>query len=200
VDGAIQNYTQRLSDPTLSSDDQTEALKFLVHFVGDIHQPLHVSFTSDEGGNSIHGTFEGETTNLHAVWDEKIIQTRVNNDYNGDNTAYTQDLINRVAPGGNFSSLVGQWQACSNQSDSPFAACSLDWADESISAACQYAYVEADGVTHVPDGFDLEDDYYNRVMPIVEIQLAKAGVRLAHVLNSMFPDSNSKTTPTVRIS
>src|SRR5260370_19352158 len=48
--------------------------RFLVHFVGDVHQPLHVGRRDDRGGNDIQVTWFGESTNLHAVWDEKIIE------------------------------------------------------------------------------------------------------------------------------
>ena len=55
VDGAIQNYTQRLTDSQLDPTQHQEALKFLIHFIGDAHQPLHAGFAGDEGGNTIHG-------------------------------------------------------------------------------------------------------------------------------------------------
>jgi S1/P1 Nuclease len=62
---AILNYTQRIT--TQTGTQQNEALKFLTHFLGDIHQPLHVSFASDLGGNTLTGTFLGESGNLHHV-------------------------------------------------------------------------------------------------------------------------------------
>lgn len=55
VDGAIQNYSIRLADAREDDIQRQEALKFLVHFIGDVHQPLHAGFTSDRGGNSING-------------------------------------------------------------------------------------------------------------------------------------------------
>lgn len=63
--GAILNYTARSTDKT--GEQQYEALKFLDHFLGDIHQPLHVAFQSNLGGNTIKGTFLGESGNLHHV-------------------------------------------------------------------------------------------------------------------------------------
>ncbi|CAF1114422.1 unnamed protein product, partial [Didymodactylos carnosus] len=53
IDGAIQNYTKRLANTALDHVQRQEALQFLVHYVGDIHQPLHSGFTSDRGGNSV---------------------------------------------------------------------------------------------------------------------------------------------------
>lgn len=57
VDGSIQNYTQRLADSQLDSIQRQEALKFVIHFIGDAHQPLHAGFAGDEGGNTIHGNY-----------------------------------------------------------------------------------------------------------------------------------------------
>ena len=56
ISGAIRNYTKRL-ETELDEVQQKEALYFLIHFVGDIHQPLHTGFTNDRGGNSIRGSF-----------------------------------------------------------------------------------------------------------------------------------------------
>lgn len=55
VDGAVQNYTRRLADTHLDDVQRQQALQFLIHFVGDAHQPLHAGFAGDLGGNSIHG-------------------------------------------------------------------------------------------------------------------------------------------------
>lgn len=55
VDGAIQNFTNRLGDYELGPIQLEEALKFIIHFIGDVHQPLHGGFGSDRGGNSIRG-------------------------------------------------------------------------------------------------------------------------------------------------
>lgn len=58
VDGSIQNYTGRLANAKLDDVQRQEALKFLVHFIGDAHQPLHAGFTGDKGGNTIEGKIE----------------------------------------------------------------------------------------------------------------------------------------------
>jgi hypothetical protein len=55
VDGAIQNYTRRLANSQQDPIQRQEALQFLIHFIGDVHQPLHGGFESDRGGNSIRG-------------------------------------------------------------------------------------------------------------------------------------------------
>lgn len=57
VDGSIQNYTSRLADSSEDDVQREQALKFLVHFIGDAHQPLHAGFQGDEGGNLVKGLF-----------------------------------------------------------------------------------------------------------------------------------------------
>ncbi|SGY76043.1 BQ5605_C005g03463 [Microbotryum silenes-dioicae] len=79
---AIANYTQRLADDHLD----VEALKFLVHFVGDVHQPLHLT-DRDRGGNSDNVIFEGRRMNLHSLWDGALITKAVREQHN-----YTQPL------------------------------------------------------------------------------------------------------------
>ena len=65
VDGAIQNYTQRLADSQLDPIQRQEALKFVIHFIGDAHQPLHAGFAGDEGGNTIHGNYHSMLKDKH---------------------------------------------------------------------------------------------------------------------------------------
>ncbi len=70
---AIEAFTRRLGDTALTREDRVEALRFLVHFVVDIHQPLHVGRQTDRGGNTVSLRIDGERTNLHRLWDSGII-------------------------------------------------------------------------------------------------------------------------------
>ncbi|CAN6457696.1 unnamed protein product [Victoria cruziana] len=77
VAGAVQNFTSQLSHYKDGSSDRrynfTEALLFLSHFMGDIHQPLHVGFTSDEGGNTINLHWFRRKSNLHhGLWSDDV--------------------------------------------------------------------------------------------------------------------------------
>jgi hypothetical protein len=108
VSGAIYNYTSQLtsyrnsahsiSDPAMleaTSRDQynlTEALLFLAHFVGDVHQPLHVGFTSDAGGNTILVHWYRRKYNLHHIWDNEIINKAKTYYYNSN----LQDMIDAI--------------------------------------------------------------------------------------------------------
>lgn len=73
VVGAVQRFRAELGDAALPRERRVEALKFLVHFVGDIHQPLHCGFGHDKGGNTFQVNVDGHGSNLHRVWDGLLI-------------------------------------------------------------------------------------------------------------------------------
>jgi len=184
VVGALNNFTQQINTGLSagSIDWQLDSLKFVIHFVGDCHQPLHVAFASDRGGNDITGTFEGDDYNLHAVWDNAIIEKRMSDDFNGDQDQYTAWLLGEVQ--GDWAAQAAKWAQCANGD----VICAEDWASETAALACSHAYKDQDGNV-IQDGFDLGDDYYNFNSGIVDQQLAKAGVRLAASLQRVFQSS-----------
>jgi len=190
VVGAITNYSTILgvsNDP----DMQQVAVKFLTHFVGDVHQPLHVGFVGDLGGNKIEGTYDDSDFNLHSVWDTGIIEDRLA-DFNNDTSQWTAYLVSQLTKVNTSS-----WSDCpsSGVSGAPSVICPEHWANGSAQLACSNAYVDADGTTHLQSGFDLggyQDDYYNRNLPIIEEQIMKGGVRLAALFNQIFSTSNTE--------
>ena len=141
-----------------SKEDKAFALKFLAHFVGDIHQPLHVSYAADSGGNAIKGRFFGKSTDLHAVWDAGIIENA-----HKPWLTIAHDLRRKVTP-----SKRHVW----------IGSIPLLWANESLAITLDPAtqYV---GVHH----FDLGADYEKPELPIVYDRLSGAGVRLGNLLN-----------------
>jgi hypothetical protein len=160
---AIARFKAALADCSKSPQQRTEALKFLVHFVGDIHQPLHVADRTDaytrkddQGGNTIDVTFYGQKTNLHVVWDTSLIMRTV---YAWG--AYVSRLETKWLPGRDIAALSG---------GTP-----VDWALESHAFAHNVAYDYADGGI-------LEVQYYTKSLPVLDRQLAVAGLRLARVL------------------
>jgi hypothetical protein len=72
---AVEQFRQTLADPAASSKDRTEALRFLVHFVGDMHQPMHATGEKDRGGNLVNVRFRNGDTNLHSVWDSSLLDS-----------------------------------------------------------------------------------------------------------------------------
>ncbi|XP_027348710.1 endonuclease 4-like isoform X2 [Abrus precatorius] len=179
VTGAIYNYTMQLKSAdagTLSelNYNLTEALMFLSHFVGDVHQPLHVGFVGDLGGNSIIVRWYWRKTNLHHVWDDMIIQSALKTFYGSDLSIMIQAIQRNITD--NWSSDVSIWEHCAHN----YTACPYQYASESISLACKFAYRNA------TPGSTLEDDYFLSRLPIVEKRLAQGAVRLAAILNRIF--------------
>jgi len=154
---AIEEQRAILSDSTQSKRARLEALKWVSHFVGDVHQPMHVGYGDDLNGNSIDIILSGEPTNLHALWDYALI-------------AKTGLQWERYARrlGRNISRVDRRlWMGQTvNQ-----------WANESFS-------ITEDNVYEFPIGNTVPDEYYYRNIQTVERQLKKAGLRLAEVLNA----------------
>lgn len=70
---ALQRFSATVRDPKASLADKQLALRFIIHIVGDLHQPLHAGNGTDKGGNDARVTFEGRSTNLHSVWDAGLV-------------------------------------------------------------------------------------------------------------------------------
>jgi hypothetical protein len=73
---ALDRFAAILRDPTASAADRRMALRFTVHIIGDLHQPLHAGRPGDRGGNEVKVSWFGEQSNLHSVWDSKMIDSR----------------------------------------------------------------------------------------------------------------------------
>ncbi|KAI4369004.1 hypothetical protein MLD38_017499 [Melastoma candidum] len=174
--GAINNYTTQLLGQGSSRHryNLSEALLFLSHFIGDIHQPLHVGFTTDKGGSNIDVHWYSRKQVLHNVWDESIILTAEERYYR----SHIQGLITTIQQ--NISSAwadqVKEWESCSSGQ----APCPDTYATESVKAACDWAY------KGVSEGAALDDNYFLSRVPVVYQRLAQAGVRLAATLNRIF--------------
>lgn len=163
VVAAIQRFRSILADTKNGKPERAEALRFLTHFVADIHQPLHC-ISTQQGGNQIRVTFLGETVNpfrekpwnLHAVWDTRLIQEA------------------RLSEQDHFEKLHAWLKAhpLSTQQRGTV----VDLALESHQAAVETAL-------DVHDDGRLGPDYVQRGLSVVEERLARAGMRLATLLN-----------------
>ena len=160
---AIKDHFAALQQDS-SSPEAAESLMFLSHFVGDLHQPLHVGYDFDRGGNDIGVIFMGEVRNLHGVWDTGILLQLGFQDY--------QASIDRLRPRLSEAEL-SRWQ----QGDV------LDWANESV-VIVQQIYQQ-----HVP-GKPLDRSYALQHQDTIETRLLQASARLAWLLQQLWPDSN----------
>ncbi|KAF8413959.1 hypothetical protein HHK36_001956 [Tetracentron sinense] len=184
VTGAIYNYTMQLMDYH-DSDSQwkynlTEALMFLSHFIGDVHQPLHVGYIGDEGGNTITVRWYRRKTNLHHVWDTMIIESALKEFYGKNLSVMIQAIQRNITDG--WSSDITSWENCA----SDHMVCPNPYASESISLACKFAYRNA------TPGSTLADDYFLSRLPVVERRLAQSGALLepaaAEAVHNLLPD------------
>jgi hypothetical protein len=155
---AIKEYANDLIAPNISREEKVLALKMIVHFVGDLHQPMHVSRAEDKGGNAIHTTFLGSTGNLHGLWDSQLI------DHMGLNDKQLAAKIDHATP-----EQITEWQ----HQDI------LDWMYESYELSSQL-YKD---VANKPD---FDEAYFKAHVPVIEARLEKAGIRLAGILNEAF--------------
>jgi hypothetical protein len=185
VDGAVQNYTQRTVDSSLDADQRTEAIMFLVHFIIDANQPLHVGFKSDIDGFKLTGKFLDKHYDLHTIWDDTLIQTRIMADFNNDINQWINSLVDKLCSVDPVT--VEAWQSCGDSNDQ-YNSCSELWASEANQAACSTAYLF--NGAKISSGFDLDKTYYTSNIEGLETILLKSAVRLANVLNTMFSGNN----------
>lgn len=153
---ALQRFTAVLRNPDSRRPDKVMALRFIAHFVGDIHQPLHVGRAGDRGGNSIDLNWFGQRSNLHRVWDSGIISREHIN----------QRTVLR-ALGSRSESQVTSWA-----NDPP-----LVWAAESMAMR---------PLVYGTPSSRLGRAFVREAGPAVEERLMQAGVRLASLLDAIF--------------
>jgi nuclease S1 len=163
-----------LADRSQRPRERNEALKWVVHLAGDIHQPLHAADHRDQGGNRVEVAFFGARDNapygtirLHTIWDIHILQRLV-----GERRGEAPIVSAPVSP-----AQKTQWERGSI----------ADWIRESHELAARVVYPA------LPVGFacsrridrvvPIDEAYYRTAAPIVEAQIRKAGIRLARVLN-----------------
>ncbi|KAM0199249.1 hypothetical protein ACHAQI_012154 [Fusarium lateritium] len=177
---AIANYTQRVGDSRLSKANKAEALKFLVHFLGDVTQPLHDE-AYEVGGNDIKVTFNGYTgDNLHADWDTYMPEKLIGGHALTDAQSWANTLVSDIVSG-SYKSKAASWIAKSDVTD-PISSATA-WASDANAYVC--TVVMPKGAAALQKG-DLYPTYYNSAIPTIELQIAKGGYRLAHWLNSIY--------------
>ena len=168
---ALDQHASMLSARDLSAWARLQALMFLGHWVGDLHQPMHVSFADDRGGNLVRVSGFDACKNLHAVWDYCLL---------AENKKSRQQLL-RVL----LNVAEGIKVAGSEQSQK-----SIDWANESFAIArhprTRYCQISAAGCQAITSkSLRLSANYWRLNWPVAEHRLAIAGIRLAELLNSL---------------
>jgi hypothetical protein len=154
----LLNIKEKLKSKSLSEKEEREYLKMLIHIVGDLHQPLHVGRGDDKGGNDVRVFYFNQETNLHSVWDTKMIE--------GQNLSFTEiatHLNKRATP-----ETVKTYQAASEE----------DWLKEAMSFRPM--------VYDIPENKRLSYQYNYKYYNLVEERLLAGGLRLAGLLNEIY--------------
>lgn len=217
---ALAKYRSIVLDQSKSASTRALALKFIIHFVGDLHQPLHdavdhdkdaankenggkISDKGDRGGNLKLVTWLGQESNefgcwnLHAVWDEGIIEKKNNSDQ-----AYADSLNSAV----DSQKIAGIQKGTT-----------IEWANEALGLAVAHSYklpkaTASDKVCEVKAGdrrecdtfaaqvckgaevhyrYQLDEGYNDANLPVVESQLTNGGLRLAKFLTDIFDSTGT---------
>ncbi|MGA2268500.1 MAG: S1/P1 nuclease [Bryobacteraceae bacterium] len=157
----IEDFRKALNDAAITPAERREDLMFLIHFVGDMHQPLHCSDNKDKGGNGVRVDFFGRQMNLHSVWDS--------------------GLLSRI---GTEEQLFGPLSKESARHAKKWSKGTVaDWAEQAHKASQKIVYGRLPKVaagTPVP----INAAYEKKADPLIREQIEKAGARLAAVLNA----------------
>jgi len=154
---AIRAQTAILADASRSKAERLQALKFVVHFVGDAHQPLHAGFGRDKGGNDFQVQFDGRGTNLHSLWDSGMLKAA-----NLEEAAWLQRL--RAMP------------LAVDLPPQPLSPPSAQWAEASCRIVLRPGFYPAKAT--------IGDAYVQTWRPLAEEQLRRGGAELAMTLNA----------------
>jgi hypothetical protein len=181
---AIGLHAGLFADRSRGDAERLEALKFLAHWMGDIHQPLHVSIEGDRGGNDIPVLWRGERhTNLHRVWDSEIILDHMSEEWpwaaEGERWRYFAEALAAEIP------LAGV--------DIYTPLDPVAWAQEShdIVRSRDFAYYWARADQTIEPG----EAYYRRALRISRQQLQQGSVRLAGLLNQLVEERQVSARP-----
>lgn len=157
---AITQMVSILANRSSFVTDRQVALKFIIHFMGDIHQPLHAGRANDQGGNSIKVVFDGKALNLHSLWDSGMIVKQQMDYLQYTHYLETQSFLNPTLPNIPFDQIIAEDMQARNAIYS-FPPVTLDTAVQ------------------------LDDRYMNANLKLMNSRLFLGGKRLAMLLNSI---------------
>ena len=153
----ISRQGRILSDPRASKPAKTEALRFLIHLVGDVHQPLHVADKNDRGGNDTMLRFRGQRRSLHAIWDQAVVEP-----LGRDSECIAAEIETHLT----------MQQRMQIGGGTP-----TDWANEGFALAQKEIYAKLPARS--------AENYARAQSGLARLQLTRAGVRLGALLNRL---------------
>ena len=203
VTEAIRAQIKILKSPGVDAKTKAKALRFVIHLVGDLHQPLHATTNDDRGGNCVpvtyfdekpamHGDpkYQSYSPNLHGIWDTEIVEKAAD----GKNSGAFADELDKK-----FSSQEHTWESGKVDVDG------WTWESHDLAERVTYGELPQKIAIEAPKPVDsCADDndiagrmlrlnenlgaaYQSAAAPVVESQIAKAGIRLSVILNQIWP-------------
>ena len=162
---ALKKYSATLRDPNASLADKQLALRFVVHIVGDLHQPLHVGKCCDRGGNDVKVKWFGRDLNLHSVWDSALVDEQ--------QLSFTE-MTAKLQRHTSNADVMAWWDINPR-----------DWISESAQIRDTIYPRPSKDTKKLPE---LSYSYVFENTPIMERRLKQAGVRLAAYLNALYAE------------
>ena len=165
VSAQIERDVALLSDPKTSRHDRVQALAFLIHFVGDLHQPLHAGEKDDQGGNKIaaaYGIYAPARFNLHSIWDGPLAERAISSG---------ASLVRRFPTAERMRVAAGSV---------------TDWSRESWQVSHDFVYASAlggDACAPNPARVTLDQATIARLVPVARLEVERGGLRLAKLLD-----------------
>ncbi len=153
---ALAKYSKLLKDPNSRQSDKQLALKFIIHVIGDLHQPFHTGTNEDHGGNKIKLNLFWKDTTLHRIWDEDLIDHQ-----QLSYSEWTDWLSKKITD-----KQVQQWQSIDPKI----------WIAEGVKLRLGL----------YPEKEKLSWNYQYQNLPIIKQRLQQAGIRIAFYLNELF--------------
>jgi len=158
---ALEQFTNTLKDPSATTDEKRLALQFIVHIIGDLHQPLHAGNGTDRGGNDVKVRFFWQDSNLHRVWDSQMLEQR-----GLSYTEWTAQLTRSITP-----QDIRSWASTDV----------LEWIKEST---------EIRDTIYPDNANNMSYDYLYNNLPTAQKRIQMAGIRIAMYLNKVFEEAN----------
>ncbi len=165
-----------LKDKKSTAVNKSQALKFIIHFIGDIHQPLHTGRVEDNGGNKIDVKWQGFDLSLHQVWDSQIIA------FGHKNLFLRGSKSEQIKSYADFLRAKFKRAKLPDENNLKYD----DWLNESLVPR--------------PDAYKYKDEgankYTARFIDVVDMRVYLAGVRIAYTMNRLFPGYNGVSAAT----
>ncbi|KAF9319086.1 hypothetical protein BG003_009887 [Podila horticola] len=198
----LQHYK---ASPPVTPEEKSareDALRFFVHFMGDVHQPLHNSGKA-RGGNDAPAKWGRARTNLHRIWDGQLILKDIKDRFDNNPKAYLDNMIDMTLDV--WQPAASNWTVCDpdkNQGDNPWSSstaqlahllCPKEWSRAMNELDCAFVWKDYD------ESRDYSLEYFERVTGpenkyLVQRLMAQSGVRMAAILNGIYdPPTPEKT-------